>query len=268
MIKGFTERMNEKTAISIVTYNSRHIFRVLDNLKKELADSSEYEIHIFDNHSNDDYIAKLETYVPFIFLHKHSENQGFGYGHNVIFRQLTTKYGIVFNPDVLVTKEALDAMVNRIRENDELAMVCPKVLNEDGTTQYLVRQKLDVFDYMLRFIPFNFVKKLFDKRLAYYECRDLSDDQTAYIRMGSGCFMLLDIKKFNDIGGFDERFFMYFEDNDLCLRFEQAGQKILYTPFEPVIHIYEKAAHKSFPLFNIFMKSMYKFFNKWGWRFF
>lgn len=260
--------MNEKTAISIVTYNSRHIFRVLDNLKEELGDSSEYEIHIFDNHSDDDYIAKLKTYEPFIILHQCNEDKGFGFGHNEIFRQLTTKYGIVFNPDVLVTKEHLDNMLERIKADDELAVVCPKVLNTDGTTQYLVRQKLDVFDYMLRFVPFGFVKKLFNKRLSYYECRDLSDDQTSFIKMGSGCFMLIDVEKYNNIGGFDERFFMYFEDNDLCLRFGQAGFKILYTPFEPVTHIYEKAAHKSFSSFKIFMQSMYKFFNKWGWRFF
>lgn len=68
------------------------------------------------------------------------------------------------------------------------------MLNEDGTTQYLVRQKLDVFDYMLRFIPFQFVKKIFDKRLSIYECRDLSDTETTDIKMGSGCFMLIDRK--------------------------------------------------------------------------
>lgn len=260
--------MNEKIAISIVTYNSRHIFKVLDNLKAELADSSNYEIHIFDNHSDDDYIKQLKSYEPFIILHHYGENKGFGFGHNLIFQQLSTKYGIVFNPDVLVTKDALDKMVERIKENKELAMVCPKVLNTDGTTQYLVRQKLDVFDYMLRFVPFGFVKRLFDKRLSYYECRDLPDNQTSFIKMGSGCFMLIDVEKYKEIGGFDERFFMYFEDNDLCLRFGQAGYKILYTPFEPVTHIYEKAAHKSFSSFKVFMQSMYKFFNKWGWRFF
>ena len=108
----------------------------------------------------------------------------------------------------------------------------------------------------------------FDKRLSIYECRDLSDTETTDIKMGSGCFMLIDREKFVEIGGFDERFFMYFEDNDLCLRFGKAGYRILYTPFETVVHMYEKGAHKSRKLFKIFMQSMGKFFNKWGWRFF
>ncbi|OJG75547.1 hypothetical protein RV12_GL001350 [Enterococcus quebecensis] len=201
-------------------------------------------------------------------MHKSSENKGFGYGHNQVLKNVATPYSVIFNPDVLITKDVLDKMIQRMKEEEQLAAVCPKVLNSDGTTQHLVRQKLDVFDYMLRFVPFPFVKKLFDKRLSYYECRDLPDDKTSYIKMGSGCLMVIDSEKFKLVGGFDERFFMYFEDNDLCLSFGQAGYKILYTPFETVIHLYEKGAHKNKKLFKIFLQSMGKFFNKWGWRFF
>lgn len=260
--------MNDRITISIVTHNSRHIFDVLDNLKTELGLASNYDIHIFDNASEKSYIDELERYGSFIFLHKSEENKGFGYGHNQVLNTVAARYAVIFNPDVLITKEALDEMILRIKEDEQLAAVCPKVLNSDGTTQYLVRQKLDVFDYMLRFVPVQSIKKLFDRRLSYYECRNLPEDQTTYIKMGSGCFMVIDIDKFKQIGGFDERFFMYFEDNDLCLSFGKAGYKILYTPFETVIHLYEKGAHKNKKLFKIFLQSMIKFFNKWGWRFF
>ncbi len=57
-------------------------------------------------------------------------------------------------------KTVLDRLLDRIKIDKNIAVVSPKVLNEDGTTQYLVRQKLDVFDYVLRFIPFQFVKKI------------------------------------------------------------------------------------------------------------
>ncbi|OJG65406.1 glycosyl transferase, group 2 family protein [Enterococcus moraviensis] len=241
---------------------------MLNNLKNELGLESNYDIHIFDNASEQSYIEKLESYGTFISLHKSKENKGFGYGHNQVLKKIDTRYAVIFNPDVLLTKATLDEMIRRMQENDQLAAVCPKVLNTDGSTQYLVRQKLDVFDYMLRFVPFKSVKKLFDKRLSYYECRDLPDDQTSYIKMGSGCFMVIDVDKFKEIDGFDERFFMYFEDNDLCLSFGKAGYKILYTPFETVTHLYEKGAHKNKQLFKIFLQSMVKFFNKWGWRFF
>lgn len=260
--------MNDPITISIVTHNSRHIFDVLDHLKSELGETSNYDIHIFDNASEAAFVRSLEKYDSFITLHQSKQNHGFGYGHNQILKQSATTNGVIFNPDVLVTKETLDRLVQRIKTNQELAVVCPKVLNSDGTTQYLVRNKLDVFDYMLRFIPFQWVKRLFNKRLSAYECRNLPDNQTSFIKMGSGCFMVIDIDKFKEVGGFDEQFFMYFEDNDLCMKFGQAGYKILYSPFETIIHLYEKGAHKSQKLFKIFLQSMKKFFDKWGWRFF
>ena len=189
--------MQEMVTISIVTYNSRYIFNVLDQLKAELGTDSIYDIHIYDNHSETAYLEKLTTYEPFITIHRAEENQGFGHGHNQVLFNASTKYAIIFNPDVLVTKDVLDRLLDRIKIDKNIAVVSPKVLNEDGTTQYLVRQKLDVFDYMLRFIPFQFVKKIFDKRLSIYECRDLSDTETTDIKMGSGCFMLIDREKFS-----------------------------------------------------------------------
>ena len=73
-------------------------------------------------------------------------------------------------------------------------MLAPKILNEDGTTQYLIRQRLAVFDYILRFIPFHFVKQMFDKRLPTFECRELPEDSNSYVRMISGSFMVIDVK--------------------------------------------------------------------------
>ncbi|MDO4913570.1 MAG: glycosyltransferase family 2 protein [Bifidobacteriaceae bacterium] len=260
--------MQEAVTISIVTHNSVHIFEVLDNLQNQIGNNSLYDVHIYDNNSDPTYVQKLRTYQPFISVHEGKENRGFGYGHNQILHNANTTYAIIFNPDVLVSQEVLHRLFERIKQDNNIAVVSPKVLNEDGSTQYVVRERLDVFDYMLRFIPFKFVKKLFDKRLSRYECRNLPDDKTTDIAMGSGCFMFVNRDKFVEVGGFDERFFMYFEDNDLCMRFGKSGYRIVYTPFETVIHMYEKGAHKSRRLFIVFLQSMVKFFNKWGWKLF
>ena len=159
-------------------------------------------------------------------------------------------------------------MLQYIEENPSISLLVPKVLNPDGTTQYLIRDRVSVFDYALRYIPFTFVKKMFARRLETYECRNLPDDKYSQIRIGSGCFMLVNGEDFKEVKGFDERYFMYFEDYDLCLELEKRNKKVMYTPFSTVIHYYERGAHKNSKLFKIFMKSMYKFFNKWGWRFF
>jgi GT2 family glycosyltransferase len=104
--------------------------------------------------------------------------------------------------------------------------------------------------------------------LSTYECRYLPDDRMEQIVIGSGCFMLIKGEDFKLVNGFDERYFMYFEDYDLCLELNKKGKRIVYTPFSSVIHYYERGAHKNSKLFKIFMQSMYKFFDKWGWKWF
>jgi GT2 family glycosyltransferase len=259
---------NTKIAISIVTYNSRHIFDVLDNLKKEFAGNDHFRFLIFDNHSNEEYRKRLEKYMDFAEITFYHENNGFGFGHNYNLLKANEDFFLVFNPDIILKKETLIPMIEKMEKDTSVSLMVPKVLNSDGSTQHLIRNRVSVFDYALRFIPFQFVKKLFDKRLATYECRDLPDDRDVTIRIGSGCFMLIRGEDFKELHGFDDRYFMYFEDYDLCLELGKRNKKIVYTPFSQVIHYYERGAHRNSKLFKIFMHSMYKFFNKWGWRLF
>jgi GT2 family glycosyltransferase len=255
-------------AVSIVTYNSKHIFKVLDNIKQEFGDDSRFRFVIFDNNSEEEYKKRLKTYEDFVDITFYHENNGFGFGHNYNLMHADDKYFLIFNPDIILKKQDLLNMLEILEKDSTISLLVPKVLNADKTTQHLVRDRVSVFDYALRFIPFAFVKKMFDKRLASYECRDLPDDRNVDIRIGSGCFMLIRGKDFKEVSGFDERYFMYFEDYDLCLKLKKQGKRIVYTPFSAVIHYYERGAHKNSKLFKIFMQSMYKFFNKWGWRLF
>ncbi|MBF8807705.1 MAG: glycosyltransferase family 2 protein [Enterococcus lacertideformus] len=256
--------------ISIVTANSQKIFQTLDTLIASINDQPSIKILLFDNDSTVEYQKRLQAYsdYSFISVYFNQENKGFGYGHNYNLLTSTSPYAVIFNPDVLVDEQTIIDLVHLLKEHPECAMLAPKIFNEDGTTQHLIREKLDVFDYMLRFMPFSFVKQLFARRLATFECRDLPDTTNSYVRMISGSFMVVNVKKFKKVKGFDNRYFMYFEDNDLCLTFEKAGDKLLYTPIYSIIHLYGKGAHRNFKLFRIFLHSMIKFFNKWGWTFF
>lgn len=252
--------------ISIVTYNSQHIFNVLDNIKEEFGTDRRFKVVVFDNNSNDEYKKKLEEYSDFAQITFHDENKGFGFGHNFNLLQADETYFVVFNPDIILKKENLLEMIYSMEEDPSISMMVPKVLNSDGTKQHLVRNRVSVFDYALRFIPFKIVKNIFHTRLSTYECRDIPDDLLSEVLIGSGCFMLIRGIDFKAVGGFDDRYFMYFEDYDLCLELKKKGKKIIYNPFVSVIHYYERGAHKNFKLFKIFMESMYKFFNKWGWK--
>jgi GT2 family glycosyltransferase len=259
---------NAKIAISIVTYNSQHIFNVLENLKTEFGGDDHFRFIVFDNNSNEDYKYRLKEYQGFVDITFYHENKGFGFGHNYNLLNSPEKYFLVFNPDIILVREDLLKMIEMMELHETISLLVPKILNDDGTTQHLMRDRVSVFDYALRFVPFQFVKKMFTKRLATYELRDIPNDRDVDIRIGSGCFMLLRGVDFKEVGGFDDRYFMYFEDYDLCIEMKKRNKRIVYTPFSKAVHYYERGAHKNPQLFKIFMKSMYKYFNKWGWKWF
>ncbi len=250
-----------------MTYNSPDVFVTLDNFKSEILPNFAAHIYIFDNNSNDDYQQKLAKYQnEMITIHFAPDNAGFGHGHNYNIDHCTEEFMLICNPDILVDQESFELLLVQASAQEH-AMLAPSVLYPDGSEQYLVRRKLDVFDYILRFIPFGFIKRLFDKRLAYFECRDLTSEMQE-VMFVSGCFMLTRRQDLVDVDGFDERFFMYFEDNDLCQKYRHASKKIVYLPEASVVHYYGKEAHKSMKVFKIFISSMIKYFNKWGWKFF
>ncbi|MGR3741276.1 glycosyltransferase family 2 protein [Companilactobacillus sp. DQM5] len=260
--------MKPSVTVSIVTYNSPYIFKTLDSWIDNVRPNYDIDIIVHDNGSEAEYIEKLEAYENKDVRILKGPNEGFGHGHNNVLNQISTDFFIICNPDILITKESFEKMYSFLNSQDfKIGMLTPKIVGPDGKTQYLIREKLDVFDYMLRFIPFKFIKRIFDKRLSKYECRNLKDNIQS-INYGSGAFMFLRTKVIRDIKGFDERFFMYFEDNDLCDRIRENGNKIYYIPSAIVTHYYGMESHRSLKGFKVFIKSMFQYFNKWGWRFF
>ncbi|EOH86872.1 hypothetical protein UAS_01334 [Enterococcus asini ATCC 700915] len=257
----------DKIIISIVTYNSPDAFETLNQFQSIVEKNDRFELFVYDNHSESAYVEKLKSF-KFANIIEGSENTGFGHGHNEILLHQRGKYALICNPDIVIEEADLQVLLQKIEETPNTVAAFPSVYNSDGTPQYLIRKRLAVFDYLLRFLPSKTLKRIFEKRLSDFECRNLSNTEDTAIKMGSGCLMLVDLEKYKKIGGFDERFFMYFEDNDLCLRLASDGDSLLYVPSAKIVHHYGKGSHRSFKLFVIFIQSMIKFFNKWGWRFF
>ncbi len=186
-------------AISIVTYNSKDIFKTLDNLQKEILPNFKATVYLFDNNSNDAFKEKLKSYAgPQVKINFYGDNKGFGFGHNTNMQEATEPYVLICNPDILVSQESFSTLYEYLKQTPDI-LLAPKVVNTDGSTQYLVRRRLAVFDYVLRFIPFKFVKKMFNKRLAYFECRDLTDE-IQEINYASGCFMFTRKSDYDEVG--------------------------------------------------------------------
>jgi GT2 family glycosyltransferase len=102
--------------------------------------------------------------------------------------------------------------------------------------------------------------------MEFYEMRDANFDDLIEAELLSGSFMLARTNLLKKIDGFDEKFFLYFEDYDLCRRIQARGLKTIYYPGSKAIHFWERSAHKSWKFAFMFLASAFKYFNRWGWK--
>lgn len=230
-----------------------------------LSCSLDVELHIVDNSPTDALKSSLLD-LP-IQYHFYGFNAGYGRGHNKALEMCTdSKYYVIVNPDIIIAPSTIETLTAFMDENVDIGMVCPKVLNLDGTRQHLNKRHPAILDlFIRRFIPSPFIS-FFQKRLDRYEMIDKGYDSMYDVESMSGAFMFCRMDVLRKLGGFDPRYFMYFEDFDLSRRFQSLGYRTVYYPHATVTHLWERAAHKKLRITFIFIANMFRYFNKWGWK--
>lgn len=249
--------MHDVTA-SIVTYNNPPEL-INQAITSFLNTSLNVHIYISDNSETDSLKGELlaDNRITYLF---NNNNLGFGKGHNVIINSefLNSKYHIILNPDVAFKdKELLSTLVQFCDNNPEIGAVMPKVLYPDGEIQLLAKLLPSPGDLISRrFLPF-LSNPDFDLQFTGY-------NHIMDVPFLSGCFMFVRTTLLQKINGFDERFFMYCEDIDLCRRINALARTVYY-PEVSIVHHYAKDSYKSKKLLKIHISSAIKYFNKWGW---
>jgi len=277
-------------SITIVSYhNEEDIKKAVASIEQYTPESISKQIYIVDNASGDgndetaiggEKISKSDdtkgaldvgkekrcalaelaevyqdvTYVPA------GKNLGFGRGHNYVLGQLDSKYHAIVNPDIILTEDAFSKLI-RFMEDESIGMCVPRLVDEEGNLLAVYRRDLTVWDMFIRM----FLKGAFKKRQAYHTMQDADYTKSFDVPFAQGSFLLIRTKLFQELGGFDDRFFMYMEDADLCKRVNQVS-RLCYCPEATVIHKWEKGSHKSGKLFKFHVQSMISYFMKWGWR--
>lgn len=251
---------------SIVIYNNPP--EMIRNAAESLLSSPlRTELHIVDNSPTQAIHACLAD-LPIKYQYSGS-NLGYGRGHNrAVFECTVCEYHIVINPDIIIHPSTIETLVDFMNKNIEVGMVAPKVLNEDGSIQHLNKRYPSVFDlFARRFIPKS-MHHLFQRRMDRYEMKDSGYQDILDVECVSGCFMLCRTDVLKSVGGFDDRYFMYFEDFDVSRKIQNSGFRTIYYPYATVTHKWERASHKSFKMTWVFIVSMCRYFNKWGWKWF
>ncbi|WP_235007621.1 glycosyltransferase family 2 protein [Caballeronia humi] len=194
-------------------------------------------------------------------------NVGYGLGHNLAIECTSSRYHLVLNPDIELGCDALSHALAFMEAHPEVGLLSPLILEEDGHQQFLCRRYPTVFDLFARgFLPAR-LRAPFANRLARYEMRDVIGDKEVVWDppIVSGCFMLFRTDVLKKLGGFDPRYFLYFEDYDLSLRTHEIA-RVAYVPSVRVLHHGGDAARKGWTHIKLFVTSAYKFFNRFGWK--
>lgn len=269
---------SDSLSVSLVIYRSdpeqlAQTIRSLGAACKTLRsarDPLKIELLIVDNGGMPDIVAELSG------LHYHGVaysiisgqgNVGYGAGHNLAIARAAGDYHLVLNPDIDLDRGALLSAFEFFEANADAGLLTPHIGDEAGHIQYLCRRYPTLFDLFIRgFLPAR-LRSVFARRLIRYEMRDQINESDVVWDppIVSGCFMLFRTQVLKQLGGFDSRYFLYFEDYDLSLRAHDVT-RVVYVPGVRVLHHGGGAARKGSAHIRMFVASAYKFFSRFGWR--
>ncbi|MDF2474921.1 MAG: wbbL 2 [Sphingobacterium sp.] len=253
------------TTASIVLY--KQTYSEIENLLIGLAGSDIDLLFIIDNSPSNAIERKIVDRHPhFEYIHQ-PNNPGFGAAHNIGFERAIaggSKYHFVINPDVLLKDQTIKTMVLYMEDNPAIGMAMPKILNTDGSIQFLPKLLPSPFSIVKRMLNRRF--NLFSSFVEQYELRRVSTDIIYDTAVVSGCFTLFRISSLKEVGLYDDRFFMYLEDWDLSRRMNEKYRTV-YFPKVSIIHGYASGSNKNFRLFKVHLRSYKRYFKKWGWFF-
>jgi N-acetylglucosaminyl-diphospho-decaprenol L-rhamnosyltransferase len=190
---------------------------------------------VVDNASDDDSLERLEKVDPDVRVMRSGRNLGYGAGANRGVAVLDDDYVLVCNPDVVVHAGAVEVLIGSLDSDASAGIAGPRILEPDGSRYPSARafpSSIDAVGHALlgAVRPGN----RFTRR---YRRDDLSVDRVSTVDWVSGACFLARRSLFEALGGFDEGYFMYLEDTDLCFRASRAGYRVLYAPEAVVSHL-------------------------------
>jgi len=223
--------MNNNLDLSLIFinyYSKESLKNVLFSIKNYYDEN--LEIIIFNNSPEEKLEDLKEIYLNIKIINS-EKNLGFTKGCNIAVNNSNKKYILILNPDILFINEFISYGIKFLEENKDFGAVGFKILNPDGTIQKeSLRNFPTPLNTLLRFLNLDSLLKI---RYSYFD-RELDKSKEANIL--SGACMLIRKEAFLSINGFDESFFLYGDDIDLCIRLKNKGWKLYYLPIESVIH--------------------------------
>ncbi len=250
-------------SIVIVNYNTEKLLQGCLESIYAGANGTPFDVWVVDNHSRDSSAEMVRSHFPKVKLVENDTNLGFSRANNLVISQSESEYVLLLNPDTLVIGDSIDRMVKYMREHPKVGIAGCKVLNADRTLQLACRRSIPT--PKVAFFRMTGLSRLFPKNpsLAKYNLTYCDPEETHEVDAVSGAFLMIRRQVVERIGPLDERFFMYGEEIDWCLRAKRAGWTVMYHPQAEIIHYKgESTKYNSRKAALEFYRAMYLFHKK------
>ena len=249
-----------EVSASIVTFNSAsEIGHLLDCF----ADSEVIfpaGIFVVDNASSDNTVSILKQKYPKVNHIESDRNLGFGAAHNIALKSVNSCYHIFVNPDIVFDNSVICALLKYMDDHEDVVIASPRIMNPDGSEQFLPNRN-PTFKYLLGSFLGKKFSPLMKWREEYTRANEYFSEPTE-IDFCTGCFMFCRTASLKKCGGFDERYFLHFEDADLTRKMKKLG-KTVFVPSVQVLHKWHRENRKLSIVFLYTLISMMKYFKKW-----
>ncbi len=258
---------NKSTILSIVIVNWNswhHIHRCLNSIAVH-AENIEHEIIVIDNNSSDKSVHNLKKLHPSVRLFDLQDNVGFPKGNNIGFSKARGKYILALNPDTEIFADTLQSSISVLENDSGYGCVGVKSLKVNGRIQYACARKFvtlkgAIFESLMFDKLFPWLRFLDSPNMTYW---DHDDDRD--IDMTHGAYMMFPKKVYDQIGGFDDRIPMFYEDHEFCLRLREKGYKLRYIAEVKIIHYIGESVKKAPAdwIIKLRYESIYLAIKKW-----
>ena len=223
-------------SIIIVAYNSCDFIPACLKSVRDACEGIDSQIIVLDNGSKDRITPEIKKFFPEVLWLDSQENLGFGKGCNLAEKHATKPFLFFINPDTVVSRDSFTKVLDFMEEHPESGTVGCRILNEDGSIQWACRRSFPtIISAVSKTIG---LAALFpnSKMLASYNMTYADPDEMIEVDAISGSFFCIRRDVYEKLNGFDEDFFMYGEDLDLCFRTKQMGLHNYYTPITNILH--------------------------------
>lgn len=224
-----------------------------------------HEVIVVDNAQQKEEMKQLVTdFGSWVKVVSSSSNVGFGKAQNKAARTAKGEYLFFCNPDIEVEDESISRLIHYAEQHGNFGIMAPRLLDPDGSLQDSCRRFPTWFDLLVKRLG---LTKRFQKRMDRYLMHDQDPEEVVDVDWVVGAAMLVKKESFLEWGGFDERFFLFFEDTDLCRRVHQKGERVVYVPQASFIHSETRLSSRGFwpfsKVFWIHLRSALQYFWKW-----